>query len=363
MDFNPTPEQQAIAETVRRWSREQATPEQLRDWDALPSGIDQNTWQRCAHLGWFGMAVPARWGGSGLSLLEIAMWFQEAARGLVPLPVVQAVRGAHALATLAPEAPELARVATGEAVVALAHVEVDCTDPDHWATTLSQHDRGWTLSGTKTHVSNAGLATHHLVGAASAQGMAWCLVERSAASVEPLRTFDGDRQARVLYEQAPVLRVVASGAEARKSWRRLELEQRAFALVEMVGIMDAVLERTVAYVKEREQFGQKIGVFQAVQHQIADMATAYTASRHLAWQVVARLHSGTYEGWELDTAAAFVPQACKRLTLTAHHLHGGAGYVIEHPLHYYSERAVTLCVRYAPERAALEAVAQHWLDA
>ncbi|GIW43598.1 MAG: acyl-CoA dehydrogenase [Candidatus Binatia bacterium] len=363
MDLNATAEQQAIAESVRRWAREQVTPAQLREWDNLPAGIDERTWQRCAHLGWFGLAVPAEQGGAGLSLLEVAMWFQEAARGLVPLPLMQAVRAAHALALLSPDAPELSSVASGAAVVSLAAPEPTASDPELWHAAIQQAGDRWVLSGEKIHVSNAGLAQYHVVGAHGASGLSWCLVEASAAEMQPLRTFDGDRQAHVVYRAVPVHRVLVSGSEARRRWRRLCQEHLALALVEMVGIMDAVLERTVSYVKEREQFGQKIGVFQAVQHQVADMATAYTAGRHLAWQAVARLAAGTYQGWELDVAAAFVPQACKRLTLVAHHLHGGAGYVVEHPLHYYSERAVTLCVRYALERNALEAVAQQWLDA
>ena len=70
--------------------------------------------------------------------------------------------------------------------------------------------------------------------------------------------------------------------------------------------MEAALDMTVAYVKEREQFGQKIAVFQAVQHQVADMATAFTAARHLAWQAITRLAAGSEEGSELEHAAAFV---------------------------------------------------------
>jgi len=118
---------------------------------------------------------------------------------------------------------------------------------------------------------------------------------------------------------------------------------------------------TVEYVKQREQFGQKIAVFQAVQHQVADMATTLTAARHLVWQAITRLAAGTADGSELPMAAAFAGQAFKRLTLSAHHLHGGAGYVIEHPLHYHAERAQSLCIRYAPEGAALEEIARQML--
>ncbi|MGH7789139.1 MAG: acyl-CoA dehydrogenase family protein, partial [Candidatus Binatia bacterium] len=144
--------------------------------------------------------------------------------------------------------------------------------------------------------------------------------------------------------------------------RGLRREATALALAEMVGGMQAVLDTTVAYVKEREQFGQKIAVFQAVQHQIADMAMSYTAARHLVWQAVTRMAAGTEEGTELATAAAYAAPAFKRLTLAAHHLHGGAGYVIEHPLHYHSERAQALCIRYAPEAPALASVASSLLD-
>ena len=67
------------------------------------------------------------------------------------------------------------------------------------------------------------------------------------------------------------------------------------------------------------------------------------------------------QGTELATAAAFVGQAFKRITSAAHHLHGGAGYVVEHPLHYHAERAQALCIRYAPEAGMLEEVAAELL--
>jgi alkylation response protein AidB-like acyl-CoA dehydrogenase len=103
-------------------------------------------------------------------------------------------------------------------------------------------------------------------------------------------------------------------------------------------------------------------VFQAVQHQIADMATAFTAARHLAWQAITHAAANTLQGCDLAVAAAYVGQSFKRLTLAAHHLHGGAGYVVEHPLHYHAERAQALCIRYTPEAPALAEVAAELLD-
>ena len=156
-----------------------------------------------------------------------------------------------------------------------------------------------------------------------------------------LRTFDGEEQAVVTYADVPAERRVG-GRDTAAALGALRREATALALAEMVGGMQAALDTTVAYVKEREQFGQKIAVFQAVQHQVADMATSFTAARHLAWQAITRLAAGTEQGGELEQAVAFAAPAFKRITLAAHHLHGGAGFVVEHPLHYHSERAQAL---------------------
>jgi alkylation response protein AidB-like acyl-CoA dehydrogenase len=189
-----------------------------------------------------------------------------------------------------------------------------------------------------------------------------CLSTRDAARRESLRTFDGDRQAQVTFENAPVLRRLTAAGEGSAALLLMQREQAALALAEMLGTMDAALDMTVKYVKEREQFGQKIAVFQAVQHQVADMGTALTASRHLAWRAITRLANGSETGADLEHALAYVAPACRKLTLTAHHLHGGAGFVVEHPLHLHSERAHSLAIRYAPEATTLAAVAQRLLD-
>ena len=119
----------------------------------------------------------------------------------------------------------------------------------------------------------------------------------------------------VRYAAAPVAAPARPGrATAPARCAALRRQATALALAEMVGGMQAALDMTVAYVKEREQFGQKIAVFQAVQHQVADMATAFTAARHLAWQAITRMAAGSEEGMELMHACAFVPQAFKRVT-------------------------------------------------
>jgi alkylation response protein AidB-like acyl-CoA dehydrogenase len=367
MHLAPTAEQQEIKEAVRRFCAEQVTPERLAAWEREPTGVDAACWRAVSELGWLGLGVPVAAGGSGLGLVEVACVLEECARGLIPRRIINAIRGAVALATVDPGNAALPDIARGARSVTLAVDEQSVRDPKCYATRLREENGVARLTGEKWYVADAAAADLHLVAArAQDSGLStqhcFALVPRTAARLEPLRTFDGERQAVAHYD-AVVASRLAGADEASAPWTRVHRQQVALALAEMVGGMDAVLAMTVEYVKAREQFGQKIAVFQAVQHQIGDMAIAFTASRHLAWQAITRLAAGTEDGSELPVAAAFVGQAFKRLSLTAHHLHGGAGYVVEHPLHHHAERAQSLCIRYAPEGPALATLAETVLSA
>ncbi len=362
MHLSPTPEQQELKDAVRRFCAEQVTPERLAAWEKLPRGVDDACWQAAAALGWLGLGLPASAGGSGLGLVEVACVLEECARGLIPHAVINAIRGSLALALLDAHNAQLPALARGEASVTLALHEQHARDAGAYATRLVVERGEPRLTGEKWYVADGAHAKLQIVAAREGEGVSLVLASREHAEVVPLRTFDGEQQTVLRYDRAPVVQRLGTAGQGAALLAAIQRQQAALALAEMIGGMDAVLAMTVAYVKQREQFGQKIAVFQAVQHQIADMATAFTAARHLVWQALTRLAAGTEEGQELAMAAAFVGQAFKRLTLAAHHLHGGAGYVIEHPLHYHAERAQSLCIRYAPEAPALSEVAASLLD-
>jgi alkylation response protein AidB-like acyl-CoA dehydrogenase len=359
MDLARSAEQQELADAVERFCQEQLTPERLTAWQQQPRGIDAATWRAIGALGWFGLGLPEASGGSGLGLTDIAVLLQECARGLVPRSVINAIRAGWALARLDAAAPELARLATGDALIALALDEQTARQPAHYRTTVDGTGAA-RLRGEKWYVPNGLSADWFVVAAREDDGVSLLLVDAAATQRRALRPFDGEEQAIVVFDDAAARRLTPAGGGAA-ALRQLQREATALALAEMIGGAQAALDTTVAYVKEREQFGQKIAVFQAVQHQIADMATSFTAAKHLAWQAITRLEAGSEQGDELELAAAYVAPAFKRITLAAHHLHGGAGFVIEHPLHWHSERAQALAIRYAPEAPALEAVASQLL--
>ena len=300
MRLTPTPEQQELCDAVARFCTEQITPERLTAWQREPRGIDTAAWNGIAALGWFGLALPEAHGGSGLGLVELALVLQECARGLIPRSVINALRAGWALARLDPRAPELAAVATGRSVVALALDEQFVRDARHFATGITG-EAPPRVRGEKWYVANGLSADWHLVAGGHRSGVQLAMVAGDRTEGRALRTFDGEEQAVVTYADVPAERLVA-GREVTAPLAVLRREATALALAEMVGGMQAALDTTVAYVKEREQFGQKIAVFQAVQHQVADMAMSFTASRHLAWQAITRMAAGTEQGGELEHA-------------------------------------------------------------
>jgi alkylation response protein AidB-like acyl-CoA dehydrogenase len=364
MDLAPTEEHAELIAAVRDYCRREVTPERLLQWEAKPGLVDAQLRPAIAALGWLGLGVPTSAGGSGASLLDVAFLLEEGARGLLPRPLAASIRASTALARLDPASSVLSDLAAGRRTLALALDEESARRPSAYRTTIAASGSGAVVNGAKAYVPEGADADLHLVAAREGSGVSLVLVERAAAgvSIASLRGFGGDRQAHVTYAGAPVLARVSAPGGGAAAFERLQREQLALALAEMIGGMEEVVAMTVAYVKEREQFGQKIALFQAVRHQVADIGTTLTAARHLAWQAITRVAKDALQGDELASAAAFVGQGFKRVCWTGHHLHGGAGFVVEHRLRFHSERAQSLCIRYAAEEPALAQIAASLLD-
>jgi alkylation response protein AidB-like acyl-CoA dehydrogenase len=364
MHPEPTAEQAELKTAARELLDREVTPERLLAWESDPAGASREVRRAVAELGWVGLGVPAAAGGSGAPLVDVACLLEECARGLLPRPLIGQIRAATALADVAPASAALAAIARGERSLALAFDEESAPRPERSATAVRTEAGRTTVHGAKAYVADGDGSDLHLVAAREDEGVSLVLVDRRGPGVETavVRSFGGDRQAHVRYSGATVVERLARPSDGARALARLERRQIALALAEMVGGMNAVLDMTVAYVKEREQFGQKIAVFQAVRHQVADMGTRATAARHLAWQAITRISSGAEQGHELASAIAYVGQAFKQICWAGHHLHGGAGFVVEHRLRFHSERAQSLCIRWAPEAPALAEIAAALLD-
>jgi len=364
LELNPTPEERELQDGARRFLGKEITRERLLAWDRTAEGYDPSFWRAVSELGWIGFSLPESLGGGGAPLLDLALLLEECGRAIAPSAIHSAIVGARAIALLGGDraralVPSLAK---GERQVTLALYE-----PDGGRAVTKGHTRirDGRLSGEKSFVRQAVSADFLVVAARDGEAPVLVLVPADARGVTRvgLRTFGGDRQSAVRFQDVEIDQgsVVARGDVVERRLARIRAEAGALALAEMVGGFGAILDMTVAYMKERVQFGQALAKFQGVQFKCADLATSYAATKHTAFQAIWKLAEGRDAGRELAIARAWCGRAYREATLEAHQLHGGAGYVVEHPLHRYSERAQSYAILFADEDDALSEVAARLL--
>ncbi|MEU6379356.1 acyl-CoA dehydrogenase family protein [Streptomyces sp. NPDC046909] len=298
-------------------------------------------------IGVAGLAVPEEYGGAGGGALEIHVVMEELGRCLSPVPFL----GSSVLATQtllasgdeAACATLLPSLAEGRTTATVAWAEHGTWDP---ATLRAQAVRGaddeWRITGTKEHVLDGATAGVLLVAARTDAGVSLFRVDTDEAGVhrEPLVTMDQTRaQARIRLDNAPGRLVGEDGQAERALWHALDLACVALA-AEQVGAAERCLELTVAYAKERVQFGRPIGSFQAVKHRLADMYVLVEGARSAALgAAVAALGDPS----ELARLSAVAKSACSEafsaVAAETIQLHGGIGITWEHDAHRYFKRA------------------------
>ncbi len=347
MDLAPTAEQKAVQDEARRFLAAEITRERRLAWDRTPEGHDAAFWGAVARLGWFGFALPEAAGGQGASLLELGLLLEECGRAVAPLGVFAAVTGGLALDALGtqPQRREwLPSLARGERMVSLAVAERDAVrEPAAFATVLTRRGDALRLDGEKRFVLQGVTADAFLVAARDGEGVSVVLVPATVAGVRvtPSSTLGKDRQSTVHLDgvSLPSTALCERPGEAWAGLDRLRRTLAALLCADLIGGADAVLQTTVRYVGEREQFGVKLGTFQAVQQMVAVMAIDLEGARHVTRQALWRLAAAQPADREIAIAKAWTARAYRDVTLLAHQLHGGAGYVVEHELHRHSLRA------------------------
>lgn len=337
-DLQLSPEQQQLQDATRRLlaARLEAVVAQLPE---PPVHDSRQALQDARDLGWLGLALPEDVGGAG-DFRDLTLVHEELGRGLAPSLVTSLTVAARLLLHGCPSHPLLARVAAGDEVVVPAGGAGVTAD-------------GSRLSGSVRHVADARAASYLLVAARGTGSLLLVPVtavrlsdEASACDIATCRVDLDDAVGDVI------------SADAQEALDAVQVEATVLAAARAVGGGRAVLARTVDHVRTRHQFDRPIGTFQAVQHQLADVATALDA----AGLAVARA------AWAVDrspgdtSAAAAVAglaagEAYAHATLTAHQLHGGMGFVLDSPLHLWSARAVGDPTVPATRRALLEQLA------
>ena len=313
------------------------------------TGFSRDLWKAMADLGWLGIQFPEKHGGSGVGLGDVAIILTECGRVLAPEPLLSTLLlGANAVRLSANETLQdevLPAVAAGERLIAFAFEETGRFDPHAVATTAVWTGDSYSITGEKRYVLDGHTADQIVVTARTSiatgdqDRLALLLVDAHCEGIDIQRTtmMDGRNAARVRFDSVPVSADRLLG-DAELLDRVLDQATLGLA-AEMVGIADETFERTIEYLKEREQFGVKIGTFQALRHRAAEMFAELEFARSLVLDGLSAVDEER-DDVSLSASAAKVQanKAARLIGAEAIQMHGGIGVTDELDIGLYFKR-------------------------
>lgn len=334
MRFHPSEEQIAIQEALRGTLADTMPSDRLHRFVDGEGDFDRESWDALMALGLGGMALPEEAGGTGLGLLDLALAIEALGQGAVAGPVVE-----HVLAGLAIHRCEnadvrqawLGKLAAGEAVATLAFGGEWV--PDSWNVALT----GGKANGSVRFVSGAAAASLFVVGTI---GGGLALVEAGeGVAITPVRSADRTRRLSTLaLDGAPATSLFEAGDRAAAKLFDAALVLAAAAAL---GSAQYCVDLSLAYAKEREQFGQVIGRFQALKHQLATMALEVEPSRALVWYAAYAQDAGLADAPRAAAMAkAHMADRFVSVARAAVAAHGGIGYTWEYDLGIWFRRSL-----------------------
>ncbi|NVB39656.1 acyl-CoA dehydrogenase family protein [Pseudenhygromyxa sp. WMMC2535] len=360
MDFDLSEDQQLLRKTVSDFRKSRSDIERfrkLRD-DAAGRGWSPELWAEMGELGWLGVCFPEEAGGLGQGFLEAALILEELGKNLVPEPFLASViLGGYALSLAGDEGQHerfLAPALEGETSLALAWAEAHSRfDPTRVACEARACAGGFTLHGDKRFVLNAHAADTIVVSANTPDGLALFALPSDAEGLArtPFQMIDGHRAAHLKLEGVKV------GADQQlKARPAAEVLARtldygaAASVAEGLGVAARMLEMTTEYLDTREQFGRKIGSFQALQHRAVDMFIEVELLRSLSIEVMIRADEGGAGDEDEDGERQAAISAAKVqlgrggqfVSRQAVQLHGGIGVTDEADIGLYFKRMQAL---------------------
>nr|WP_295661526.1 acyl-CoA dehydrogenase family protein [Polymorphobacter sp.] len=349
-----TDDQTMIRESADGFFASEASVAQLRRLrDAADAtGFDRGLWHKMAEMGFAGVLVPEAHGGSGFGYVAAGLLQEAIGRNLSLSPLLStAILGATALlrgGSPEQQAQYLPQIASGERLFALAADEAPRHDPSHVTTRAEASGNGFKLNGTKTFVLDGHVADTLIVAARTGDGgtdgITLFLVDAKAdgVAVERRSMVDTRNAAAVTLtdvqvDGADVLGSVGGG------WAILDRvldAGRACLAAEMLGVAGESFTRTVDYLKQREQFGQKIGSFQALQHRAAHLFCEVELARSATLRALTALDADE-ERVPLfaSLAKAKTGEVAKLATNEAVQMHGGIGMTDDFDIGFFMKRA------------------------
>ena len=314
-------------------------------------GFDKGTWQQMVELGWAGITIPEEYGGLEFGYMGMGVVMEECGRTLTASPLLStAVLGASALiegGTIDQKLEFLPKIAAGELLLALALDESAHHDPYRVSTKVEVSGKNCSVTGTKKFALDGHIADKLIVVARSMgesnsrDGLTLVLVDRESDGVNVTRTIMADSRnaANIEFEGAQGVLLGEVGKGAKVLDKVLDVG-RILLSAEMLGGLQECFERTVEYLKVREQFGVPIGSFQALKHRAAQMFCEVELSKSVVLDALSALDEGR------DDLASISSLTKARLSDTYNlvssegvQMHGGIGMTDEYDIGFFLKRS------------------------
>lgn len=355
MNLDLTEEQEMLRSSARDFLTKECPKSLVRKLEEDEKGYSPELWSKMADLGWMGLVLPEDYGGQGMGFMDLIILLQEMGRNIVPGPFFcTVVLGSLPILSAGTEEQKkefLPKIAKGELIMTLAFTEPSARyDAAGVKTKAVAQGDNFVINGTKLFVENAHIADYMICvtrtqkGATPEDGITLFLVDAKSPGIkcEVMPTIGADKLCEVMFKNVKVPKKNMLG-KLNEGWPMLSktLEQATIAkCAEMVGGQEAALDMTLAYVKERVQYGRPIGSFQVIQHYCANMWMNVETSRDIlykaAWSVAEGLPTSSTE---VAVAKGWINEAYKFVTERAVQCHGAIGTTRDHDIGLYYRRA------------------------
>ncbi len=351
MNFELTKEQQILKTSAREFLKKESPVSLRKDLHQQNIPISTRLWQKMAELDWMGLIIPEEYGGIGGDFMDLAVILEEMGRCCSPGPYFSsAVMSTLLILEFGTEAQKkayLPPLANGEAILTTAlHESQAVNDLSKTQATAVATDDAYILNGTKLFVENAVIADTIICAAKTSAnsdtvGLFAVDGKSDGLSTTPLDTLSYNNQSEAVLADVTVPKAQWLG-EKEISVEDLSkvLDQCTIAkCVEMVGNVQAALDKTVDYAKQRKQFNQPIGSFQAIQHHCTNMLIETDCARHLTWYAAWKIQEGQDDSLAVSMAKRWTNKASRNVTFKGHLVHGAIAFCEEHDMHLHYRTA------------------------
>jgi len=375
MDLKFTEEQEMLQKTAIDFLSTECPKTKVRELEEDDKGYSPEIWKKMAELGWLGLMIREEYDGMGMSFQDLTVLVEQIGRNVLPGPffctVVEGANYIMAAGKGEQRKEFLSKIANGGLIVTTAMLEPGGIYYEAEGISLKAIAKGdsYVLNGTKVFVEMAHVADYFICvartkeGSKSEDGITLFIIDAKSPGIdyEVIPTIAYDKKCEVRFKDVSVPKANILG-EKNKGWSIVQNVMRKATIAkcaEACGGMQASVDMTVAYSKDRVQYDRQIGAFQALQHIMSNMWMITQTSKYLTYQVAWMESEGMTCDKEASMAKAYVNENYKWVTEKAVSLHGGIGTSREHDIGHYYRRAKASDDAYGGTNLHRELIAQY----